>query len=296
MSLQSTTCLDAATWQARAAAHHDRVTPWISPRLARRQKGERHPVDDFLFQYYKYRPAQLALWHPGLGIQLESPTQVYLDHADYVVAGDKVELDTARFERRRNRVVRAVNVLESTSSRTPQFNCFGMHEWAMVYGLRQQDVRHEQLPLRVSPEQIVTTVDATGLRCTHFDAYRFFTPEAATKQNGLTRASQADHEQPGCLHAGMDLYRYAYDAGPFLPSELTADCFENARGARTLDMQASPYDVSRFGLQPIAVETTAGRAEYAARQQKLARNTAELRERLLEALRRLLDALPPATE
>ena len=30
-------------------------------------RGERHPVDDFLFEYYPNRPSLLRRWHPGLG-------------------------------------------------------------------------------------------------------------------------------------------------------------------------------------------------------------------------------------
>ena len=39
-------------------------------------------------------------------------------------------------------------------------------------------------------------------------------------------------EQPGCLHANMDLYKWAFKLAPFAPAELVADCFALARDIR----------------------------------------------------------------
>ena len=49
-------------------------------------------------------------------------------------------------------------------------------------------------------------VERHGIRCSHFDAYRFFT-DSARPRNALrpTRETQVAMEQPGCLHAGMDI-------------------------------------------------------------------------------------------
>jgi hypothetical protein len=91
-------------------------------------------------------------------------------------------------------------------------------------------------------------------------------------------------EQPGCLHAGMDLYKYAFWFSPLVPSDLVMDCFENAARARALDMRASPYDMSPFGLEPIHVETPEGRREYAVEQMSLMTATTPLRGRLIAAL------------
>ncbi|MGK5643543.1 3-methyladenine DNA glycosylase, partial [Streptomyces sp. URMC 126] len=68
------------------------------------------------------------------------------------------------------------------------------------------------------------------------------------------------NEQPGCLHAGMDVYKWAYKLAPFTPSDLVADCFALAREIRTLDMRASPYDLTAWGYSPVAIETPAGKA------------------------------------
>ena len=61
----------------------------------------------------------------------------------------------------------------------------------------------------------------------------------------------------------MDLYKWSYKLSPLVPSELVADCFALAREIRELDMRASPYDLAELGYEPVAVETPAGRPEYA---------------------------------
>ena len=57
-------------WLPLAAAHERRVDAWVQPHLVRRRRGEKHPVEDFLFDYYHYSPARLRRWSPGLGTAL----------------------------------------------------------------------------------------------------------------------------------------------------------------------------------------------------------------------------------
>jgi hypothetical protein len=152
----------------------------------------------------------------------------------------------------------------------------------MVYRLGRESMRHRRWPLRLSPEDIADLVDQRTLRCTHVDAVRFFTPPARPL-NLLqpTRERQHEHEQPGCLHANMDLYKWAYKLAPLVPSELVADCFALARDIRALDMRASPYDLSELGYPPVPIETPQGRAEYVAAQREFATRARPLRARLL---------------
>jgi hypothetical protein len=269
-------------WQRRATEHAERVRAWVDARLARRAAGRKHAVDDFLFDYYPFSPAKLSAWHPGYGVVLEGPeARSYLAHPSYIEASDGVTADPSRLTSKRPRLNLAIRILSGTKSRPAMTGCFGLHEWAMVYGLTQGEVRHEDLPLRVSPDTIAATVDEIGLRCTHIDAFRFFTPPAVPL-NGLepTRATQPDLEQPGCLHASMDLYKYAFWFSPFVSSELVTDCFELARTARQVDMAASPYDCGDLGLHPIRVESAEGRQQYAAAQKELMDQSAPLRARL----------------
>jgi hypothetical protein len=156
----------------------------------------------------------------------------------------------------------------------------------MVY--RDRDTRHP-VRLRLGQEGTDAVVEAHPIRCTHFDAFRFFTPDAVGRNRVQpTRESQPDLEQPGCLHAGMDLYKWAYKLSPATPGELVADCFELAVEIRELDMRASPYDLSAHGYPPVAIETPGGKAEYVAAQRGFAECGAVLRGRLIELCDRLL--------
>jgi hypothetical protein len=280
-------------WLPLADMHRQRVEPWIAGRLARRSVGEKNAIEDFLFDYYPFSPGKLATWHPGYGIVLEGEAaQPYLRLTGYRHEGDGATADLAWLEPRLPRLEVALGILRGTESRPPVTGCFGMHEWAMTYRLTQDEVRHAYLPLRVSAAEVAQTVESVGLRCTHIDAFRFFTPPAVPlNELTPTRDNQPDLEQPGCMHAGMDLYKYAFWFSPLIPSDLVLDCFENATRARELDMRASPYDMTPFGLEPIRVETPDGRREYAAEQRSLMVVTVPLRTRLLEVLQDLRDAL-----
>ncbi|MER7456224.1 3-methyladenine DNA glycosylase [Micromonospora sp. NPDC126480] len=280
-----TTVLDPEVWRARRQAHEQRVDSWLAPHLARRRRGEKHPVEDFLFTYYSYRPAQLRRWHPGAGVVLRGADPAGFGR-DYRAGAARVTLDTEGVRARRAESIAWIRrLLAATAGRPAQFGCFGMHEWAMVYRQTQEEVRHNAWPLRLSPERTAAVVAERGVRCSHFDAYRFFTaPARPLNVLNPTREGQHDLEQPGCLHANMDLYKWSYKLSPLVASELVADCFELAREIRTLDMRASPYDLADLGYPPVRVETPEGRAEYATAQRGFAERAAALRARLLDAL------------
>jgi hypothetical protein len=234
-------------------------------------------VWDFLFSYYSLRPRQLRVWHPGHGAVLAgAAAESYLDRPGYVRVADGVTVG-AEYLRARMPTVRFVaGLLGSTAGRAPRFGCFGMHEWAMVYGAGS--VRHTAVPLRLGADATDAVVESMPLRCSHYDAYRFFTPAAAARNEGRpARATQRQWEQPGCLHANMDLYKWCYKLGPLVESGLLIQCLELAADARELDMRASPYDLREYGLEPIAVEESAGRAEYVRQQVGVAERAAPLR-------------------
>lgn len=286
MTVDHVTVLREEEWLPLAQAHRERVSPLIEERLARRERGEKNAVEDFLFEYYPYSPNKLATWHPGAGHALEGPkARDYLRLTGYHEVDGLVMLDPAWLEPRRSRLAVTIRILEGTMHRPAQTGCFALHEWAMTYRLTQEQVRHTYLPLRLTSEEIARAVEDIGLRCSHIDAFRFFTPDAVPlNATTPTRETQPDNEQPGCIHAAMDLYKYAFWHSPFVPSDLVLDCFLNAALARELDMRASPYDVSPFGLEPIRIETPEGRREYAAEQRRMMERTAPLRERLVDVL------------
>lgn len=299
-ALVPSSCLAESAWRARAAAHEQRVRAWTDPHQARAARGEKHPVYDFLFTYYAFRPAWLRRWHPGPDVALAGdgareflrwPEYRRIDLADACLA---VALDPAALPPQRREFVAWLHgLLTAMQARPAFFGCYGLHEWAMVYRQSPDAVRHNAWPLRFPPDDLARVVEANPVCCSHFDAYRFFTP-AAAPLNRLqpTRADAAQLEQRGCLHANMDLYKWVSKLAPFAPSELIADCFELARDIREVDMRASPYDLRALGFEPIAIETAAGRAEYEQRQRAFSARGEPLRARLIALCERLLRATP----
>ena len=287
--------LSEPEWRERAAAHEARVRRWTDPHQARAARGEKHPVYDFLFTYYSHRPAWLRRWHPGPGLVLAGPGAAsFLSDPAYEETAHGVALHPdALPAHRRPFVAWLRGLLAATAGRAGHFGCFGLHEWAMVYRQTPDEVRHNQYPLRFAPDDIARIVEARPLTCTHFDAFRFFTPPARPlNRHTLARETTAEHEQPGCLHANMDLYKWAYKLAPLASSELVADCFELARDIRELDMRASPYDIAALGFEPVKIETSEGRADYERAQRAFTERARPLRQRLLDLCDHLLATGP----
>jgi hypothetical protein len=268
-------------WTERERRHVERAEEFLAPHRARAQRGDPHPVWDFLFSYYSLKPRQVQRWHPGYGVALGGPAaRRFLDRAGYGATPDGAAVTAAHLHARRDTVGFVAELLGATATRPARLNCFGLHEWAMVY--RTRDVRHGRVPLRLGSAGTDAVVESMPLRCSHFDAYRFFTPAAVPRNaEPLSRQTQIGTEQPGCVHVTMDLYKWCYKLGPLAPSELLMDCLELAAQARALDMRASPYDLAAYGFEPIAIETPTGRAEYARAQEALVKRAAPLRAALL---------------
>jgi hypothetical protein len=296
-------------WRPLAAAHVERADALTAVWRAARDAGRKHAIEDFLFTYYPTRITHLRRWHPGAGVALALPddgpgtsgadavdpdTTHPDDRATWhwhtatprtATAPASVTLDLDAFLADRGDTVRYVrDLVSATASRPGTFGCFGLHEWAMVYRDREagRDQRHP-LPLRLGHAGTDAVVEANPVRCSHFDAFRFFTPEA-TGLNQLrpARATQVGMEQPGCLHANMDLYKWCLKLGPAVPGDLLLDAFELARDIRWTDMAASPYDVSEYGVAAVEIETPHGKAEYVRRQREFTRRSGDLRVRLAE--------------
>ncbi|MBN9643560.1 3-methyladenine DNA glycosylase [Corynebacterium mendelii] len=283
MSSRPPTLLPAPVWRRLANDHADRTRLLVGDHITRRSRGQKHPVWDFLFDYYMVSPAKLANWHPGVdrGLEGEPPHKKWKGYTTVTVDGTPaVAVDRDGERRRHGSELAAIGrLLAATVDNPAHFNCFGLHEWAMVY--RQKTHRHP-LPLRLGQEGTDAVVDSHDLKCTHIDAYRFFTPPAKPLNlHVITRDSQPEFEQCGCLHATMDLFKWAKKMGPLVDGELLLDCFELAKDARVLDMEASPYDCRELGFGVVAVETAEGKRQYVNRQRELAQRAAPLRSRLL---------------
>jgi hypothetical protein len=289
MQAEAATVLSRDAWRTRADAHAARVDAFVEPHLARRAEQLKHPVHDFLFTYYSHRPAQLRRWHPGFGVALEDAAE-HAGLKGYSPA-DPVTVPEAYVASQRPLLTQLHALLTATAGRAPQFGCFGLHEWAMVHRADQHGTRHDW-PLRLGPDGTDAVVESHRIGCSHFDAFRFFTPTARplnTLQPG--RDDRPSFEQPGCLHAGMDLYKHAFRLTPMICSDLVADCFELARDIRVLDMRAAPYDLADLGFEPVRIETPEGKAAYVEAQRGFAERGAPLRARLVAECERLLDVV-----
>lgn len=193
------------------------------------------------------------------------------------------------------------------------------------------------LSLRVSQQTINKQVERKGVRCTHIDALRFFAPEAKkwnwygslddltakekdageqakqhvekllesnishNRSTVLTRSDQLHLEQKACLHANMDLFKIAWRLQPFISSTLLVEALALALQSRTLDVEASPYDVSSYlglkwnsandrathyetvHLNAVKIETEDGRKEYQQRQLQIMKKGEIVRTKLLTA-------------
>lgn len=279
--------MTTSTWQQRAEAHHKELSPITSAYRDRKARGQLHPVHDFLFSYYPYTAGKLEQWHPPIGeiLPLQGSFPDHFRQKHYYLDKSSATLDpTVLREKDLARLRFSRQLLELTHNRAPNFGCYGLHEWAMVY--QSKDVRHgERAPLRLSTTEIKDFVDSQTLACSHFDAVRFFTPAAAPR-NRLqpTLDTRKDYEQPGCIHANMDLYKWSFKAMPWVGSDILRKTFFLANDLRELDMRASPYDLSSYGYSPITIETSAGRAEYVKIQQTLAKQATRLRAEVIGAL------------
>jgi hypothetical protein len=278
-------------WQALREVHREIVLPWITPRLERRSRQESHPVDDFLFEYYPISASRLLTWHPGINTSLQALADDSADFPEtsyrYLPGSDGksgvLEISQEWLAKNQSAALLLKDFLAKTHSRTLRSGCFGLHEWAMVLGA--SEVRHEKWPLRLSQTQIQATIDEVGLRCTHFDAFRFFTPVAVPLNPlQLTRIDQMEVEQPGCLHANMDLYKHAQRFAPVFGSDLVRKTFQLAKDIRSVDMQVAPYDLAELGVIPIKVETQSGRDAFAEMQVGFASRAQQLRLEMISAL------------
>ena len=183
------------------------------------------------------------------------------------------------------------SILQQTLQAEPVLHCHGLHEWAMQYQPEGAPVPpsgkyQAHLPLRVDRETITRTVERKGIHCTHVDALRFFSPAAGPLNHhgsSLTRTDQLRLEQPACVHAHMDLLKIVLRLQPFCGAESVATVLELALQARRLDVAASPYDATQYGVGIIPIETSEGRAQYRSEQRELMTKAEPIRQELLQA-------------
>jgi hypothetical protein len=182
-------------------------------------------------------------------------------------------------------------VLQQTLTAPPILYCHGLHEWAMQYrpagAPAPPSAKYQShLSLRVAQTVINAAVERVGVRCTHVDALRYFAPAAAPLNHhgaSLQRIDQLRLEQPACVHAHMDLLKIVLRLEPFVDAELRQRALEIALASRRLDVAASPYDATAYGVDIVPIETESGRAMYRERQVQLMRQAEPIRTDLLRA-------------
>ena len=274
-------------WQDRASKHKALVSHFSDSFLERRSVGQKHPVYDFLFTYYSFSPSKLKEWVPSFEENLEVGEELpCLNEYWFKVEGGVLSFNPERLQRQALSIVFIEELCNGILERTPRFGCFGLHEWAMVY--RMSELRHSDYRLRLSPDELARFVESQNLCCTHYDAYRFFTPQAKPLNVFKPELeSRIQNEQAGCLHANMDIYKWATKLWPWIGSDFIAKAFLNAVHGRELDMRASPYDLLEQGYTPIRIETEEGRREYQQLQLQYAKQTTSLRQELAAFCKRL---------
>jgi len=276
-------------WKQKCDFHKNRISSLLGDYLYKRERQVKHPVKDFLFEYYSFRPSLLSRWSPGIQVILKGKEAGhFLNYREYTETDNGVTLDLKEFPvHRLSSFEWILELLEATHQQSPTLGCFGMHEWAMVY--RTDKIRHPYLSLRLPHKQITEFVESRPVVCSHYDAFRFFT-KRARPLNRLQpcRENLKKLEQPGCIHANMDLYKWAYKLYPWISSDLIADTFELALDARIIDMKASPYDLTGYGYEPIRIETEKGRLMYIKEQRKIFQRSTSLREELINVYHRLI--------
>jgi hypothetical protein len=284
-------------WTERVKKHAAAISPWTDAFIKRQGLSQKHPVHDFLFTYYSCSPKKLKQWVPSfeeiLITNIETFTEYpWLNHYWFKQEGNLLYLDRDRLQDNvKGLAAFTATLCQNVLNRAPRFGCFGLHEWAMVYKSSQEDIRYtgSGYRLRLLPQELATFVESQKVCCTHYDAFRFFTPEAKPLNTfNPTLDTRLEMEQGGCIHANMDLYKWATKLWPWVGSDFIAKTFFHALECREIDMRASPYDLSNIGFQPICIETEEGRKQYQIEQQRLAENAIPLREELKKICEKLV--------
>ena len=153
--------LDRAVWAPRAALHFERVVDILAPfaggvdAAAASSYDRSHPILNFLFDYYHFDRRALLRWTPGAGITLDGVSKLrdqkmlWLGNGCAFSRDGHAVYDAAHASAsvRRN-LAGSAEILRNTALRPPRLNCFGLHEWAMLYGGEPTDFnRHQELPL-----------------------------------------------------------------------------------------------------------------------------------------------------
>ena len=201
-------------WRARAGRAQEHAWMAGSARIcAAAAAAVAHPVEDFLFTYYSYRPAALRRWHPGLGVRLEGE-----DAAAFARSRGTSSPATAQVDptcgRSRDQVRWIRRLLAATAGRPMAWaaSASTSGRWSTA-SRRPRCATRLPAPTRVSGTD--TVVEAHRIACTHYDAFRFFTERRGrgTLCCPPARRSTSTTSRDVCTPT-MDCYKWAYKLSP----------------------------------------------------------------------------------
>ena len=228
----------------------------------------------------------LRRWHPGAGVELEGaaeePARAWRWYAPGPTPGSVV-VDAAALECEKGDSLGMIErILHQTAQRPGASAASACTNGPWCTG---RSKHRNPVPLRLGQDATDAVVEGNELRCTHFDAFRFFTPEAVPRNRDRPlREAQPAMEQPGRLHAGMDVYKWAVKLGPSCPARC---CSTRSSSPATSAFSTCrpPPTTWRRGRRPGAHRDAEGKAEYVRRQRAFAERSNALRGGILGAWR-----------
>ena len=155
--------------KAIAIQHRQRIERLLGGNV---YKDKNHPIFNFLFQYFHFNTRRLLSYSPGLGYDLSHEVDDYCLNVPELMQytckqpDGKVLLSPAstRLEpKKKQAMITTLTLLRNCYVKPPNFGCFGLHEWAMLYryddmsNLNNNNKAHQSLPLRLSRYHVFTS-------------------------------------------------------------------------------------------------------------------------------------------
>ena len=163
--------IEGGAWRASAKAYRERMITLLHGTI---DHPRHHPIYNFLFFYYGYDLNRLLRWSPGPLRELAGVAP-----KEYVLWKGAGWRSLARghglidplliSKRARARYTSTASILRQTATRAPQLQCFGLHEWAMLYTPSPDGPPNfsefQQLPTRLSRAEVNTVVEMATMAC-----------------------------------------------------------------------------------------------------------------------------------
>ena len=254
--------------RTRSRTSSSPTTPTARPRCAAGTPGRRRRWPAARRLRRRWTRVRGSTAAGAVGVDVEAPRWPH--------AGDSVRLRARRCWPRPRRARRSSAASGCTSGR-----------WST--GSRPSEVRHADWPLRLGADGHRRGRGAHRIRCSHFDAFRFFT---AAGPAAATPCSPTRDDRPDVRAAGLPARRHGplqvgLQAQPrwcLASWSPTASSWPATSASSTCARRRTTCASS--GYEPVRIETAEGKAEYVAAQRAFAERAQALRARLVDGLRR----------